>query len=114
MPEVQLLRYRLKEGKRDQLYEWMEEVNSRRDEALDTLQAEGVYSEAAFLESRDDGEYLTFYLEAEDLEGAAEAFETSTHDLDQQFEQLLSDVAAPEHPDEDIEPLYHLVNPDRP
>jgi protease II len=60
MSEVQLLRYRLKEGKRDQLYEWMEEVNSRRDAALDTLQAENVYSEAVVLDSRADGEYVTF------------------------------------------------------
>jgi hypothetical protein len=114
MSEVQLLRYRLKEGKRDRLYEWMEEVNSRRDEALDTLHAEDVYSEAVFLESRADGEYVTFYMEAKDLEAAADAFEASTHDLDQQFKRLLNEVAAREQPDEDIEPLYHLMNPDRP
>ena len=43
-------------------------------------------------------------MEAKDLEAAADAFEASTHDLDQQFKQLLSEVAAREQPDEDIEP----------
>ncbi|WP_049907350.1 DUF6176 family protein [Haloferax elongans] len=114
MSEVQFLRYRLKDGQRDRLYEWMEAVTSRRDEALATLQDENVYSEAAFLESRPDGEYVCFYMEAEDLEAAAAAFEASPHDIDRQFKQLLSEVVAEEQPDEEIEPLYHLVNPDRP
>lgn len=114
MPEVQLLRYRLKDGKRERLYEWMEEVTSRRDEAVHTLQDENVYSEAAFLESRADGDYVCFYMETEDLEGAAEAFEASTHDLNQQFKRLLSEVVAQEQPDEDIKPLYHVTNPNRP
>jgi len=114
MSEIQLRRYRLKAGKRERLYEWVEEVTSRRDEAVETLQAENVYSETAFLESRADGDYVCFYMEAEDVEAAAEAFEASTHDLDQQFKQLLNDVVAENQPDEAIEPLYHVANPDRP
>jgi hypothetical protein len=58
MVDVQLIRYRLRPGKRDRLYEWMEEVESRRDEAIETLQDESVFSEAAFFESREDGEYV--------------------------------------------------------
>ncbi len=88
----------------------METATSRRNEPVATLQDENVYSEAAFLESRPDGDYVSFYMEAEDVAAAAEAFEASTHNLDRQFKQLLSEVVAHDQPDEDIEPLYHVMN----
>jgi hypothetical protein len=114
MSETTLIRYRLKPGKREQLYEWMETVETRRDEAIETLQTEGVFTEAAFLESRDDGDYVSFYMEAEDLEEATNAFEQSSHELDRELKQLLQEVVAEQQPTENIEALYHLANPDRP
>jgi hypothetical protein len=45
MTDVQLVRYRLQPGKKDRLYKWMEEGGSRRDEAIETLQDESVFSE---------------------------------------------------------------------
>ena len=113
MSEVQLIRYRLKDGETERMYEWMDKINSRREEAIETLQNENVLSEAAFLESRADGDYVSFYMEAEDLEAATEAFEESTHSIDQEFKELLSEVVAQEQPEEDIELLYHLANPNR-
>ncbi|GAA0260523.1 DUF6176 family protein [Haladaptatus pallidirubidus] len=114
MAETTLFRYRLKPGRIERLREWVEEVNSRRDEAIETLQDESVFSEAAFLNSTEDEDYVMFYMEAEDLEMAHEVFESSQHDLDQEFKQLLGEIVAEDQPEEIIEPLYHLANPDRP
>lgn len=114
MADVQLIRYRLEPGKKDRLYEWTKEVESRRDEAVETLRDENVFSEAAFFESREDGDYVSFYVEAEDIETATRAFENSSHDIDREFKNLLREVVAEDQPDERIELLYHLANPERP
>ncbi|EFW91083.1 hypothetical protein ZOD2009_15876 [Haladaptatus paucihalophilus DX253] len=78
------------------------------------MQDESVFSEAAFLNSTEDGDYVMFYMEAEDLETAHDVFESSQHDLDLEFKQLLGDIVAEDQPEQSIEPLYHLANPDRP
>jgi len=113
VPEAQLVRYRLEPGGEERLQEWAEEVESRRDEAVETLQAEGMLTETAFLESRPDGHYVSFYMEAEDLAAAHEEFEEADHDIDEAFVQVLAEITADDQPDTEIESLYHLTNPER-
>ena len=113
MSEFTLIRYRLKPGKKEVVYEWTETVQSRREEAVQTLKDEAVYSEAAFLESRQDGDYICFFMEADDLETAQKAAEQSSRDIDQEFQQLLTEIIAEEQPTEQIDPLYLLKNPNR-
>jgi Family of unknown function (DUF6176) len=113
MAETTLFRYRLKPGRVERLHEWVEKVNSRRSEAIETLQDESVFSETAFLNSTEDADYDIFYMEAEDLETAHEVFESSQHDLEQELKQLLEGIVAEDQPEESIEPLYHLTNPNR-
>lgn len=48
--------------------------------ATETLQDENVYSEIAFL-SREDGEYVSFYMEAEDLEAVKGVFKDSSPEI---------------------------------
>lgn len=112
--EVTLIRYRIKDGKRERVDEWMDTVDSRREEAIETLQDEGVYSESAFLESRGNSDYLIFYMEADDIAAAHETARNSSHDIDQEFAQFLDDVIADDQPEIDTEPVYHLRNPERP
>lgn len=111
--EAQLVWYRLESGGEERLREWAEEVQSRRDEAVQTLRDEGTLTETAFLESRSDGDYVSFYMEAEDLAAAHEAFEESDHDIDEEFAQVLAEVTADDQPDAEVETLYHLTNPAR-
>lgn len=111
--EAQLIRYRLEPGGEERLREWAEDVKSRRDEAVQTLRDEGTLTETAFLESRPDGDYVSFYMEAEDLVAAHEAFEESDHDIDEEFARVLAEVTADDQPDAEIETLYHLTNPER-
>jgi acyl-CoA reductase-like NAD-dependent aldehyde dehydrogenase len=113
MSEVELVRRRVAPGRTERLREWMAEIRSRRDEALETLEHEGMISEAAFLERAEDGDYLVYFMEAADLDRAYEAFESSPYDVDREHREVLAEVLADDQPEETIEPLYHLVNPER-
>ena len=113
MAEITLIRYRLEPGGAERVREWATEVRSRRSEAIETLQHGGVVSEAAFLESHPDGDYVCFYVEAESLDRAREAFESSPYEIDREFRELLAAVVADDQPTAEIEPLYHLTNPTR-
>ncbi len=52
-------------------------------------------------------------MEADDLEAAQKAAEQSSHDIDQEFQQLLTEIIAEEQPTEQIDPLYLLKNPNQ-
>lgn len=114
MSEVVLTKNRIEPGKTEQLREWMAEIQSRRDEAVKTLQYEGMYSEAAFLEQTADGDYLLYYMEAEDIDSVFEAFESSPYKIDQEHKKIMDDVLADDQPEGNIELLYHLLNRERP
>ena len=116
MADVVLTKQKIKSGKTEQLREWMSEVREREAEAVETLQSEGMHSEAAFLEQSEDGDYLVYYMEAEDLHEVYEAFEASSHDIDKEHKQVMDEVL---ENGENIgtgnyELLYHMVNPERP
>lgn len=113
MSEATLIRYRLKPGMRDRVDEWVETIAERRGEAIETLKDESVFTETVFFESRADGDYLRIYIEAADLAAALAAFETSDHEIDREFRGLLAEIVDDDQPAEEIETLYHLVNPDR-
>ncbi|WP_440764827.1 DUF6176 family protein [Natronorubrum sp. DTA7] len=114
MTDVVLVKHRVEPGKTDRLREWMAELRSRRAEAVETLRHEGVYTEASFVESRADGTFLLTFLEAEDIDRAFEAYESSTHELDREHREVLDDVLADNQPEQTIELLYQVANPERP
>ena len=114
MSDVVLVAQRIEPGKTERLREWLEELRSREEAALETLEDEGVYTETAFIESRADGDYLLTYVEATDLERAFEVYEPSSHEIDREHRAVLSEVLADEEPERVVEPAYHLANPDRP
>ena len=76
-------RIRLKPGSLPRVYEWARTLTARRDEALATLENEGVTVESAFLERAADGDYLVYYMRAHDLQQASGAAAQSTHPIDQ-------------------------------
>nr|ASK38273.1 hypothetical protein [Halorubrum lacusprofundi] len=93
----------------------MDEVRERESEVIETFQSEGMLTEAAFLEQGDDGVYLVYFMEAEDLREVYESFSESTHDIDQEQKEVMDDVL--ESPKDlgvgNYELLYYMVNPDR-
>lgn len=113
MTDVVLTRQRVTEGKTDELREWCAELADREDEVRATLRDEGMYTESAFLERTDDGDYLYYYMEAENLPAALDAFESSDHDVDREHRETMADVVAEDPALDEFELLYHVTNPDR-
>jgi hypothetical protein len=114
MADVVLSKQRIADGKTEPLREWAAELRERSDEATETLRDEGVHAEAAFVEHADDGDFLVSYMKADDIEAAFEAFQNSTHDIDEEHKRVLADVLEDGEEACDYEFLYHLDNPDLP
>lgn len=112
MSEVVLVKNRIKPGKTQQLRDWMGEIRTRREEAIETLRHEGMVSEAAFVERTEEADFLVYYMEAENIEQVYEAFESSPYEIDHEHEEVMAEVLADDQSDQDIELLYHLVNPE--
>jgi len=115
MTEVVLTKQKVEDGKTDRLVEWMSEVREREAEVVETFQSEGMETEAAFLEHGADGDYLVYFMEAEDLGEVYESFGESSHDIDEEHKEVMDDVL--EDSEElgvgNYELLYHMGNPNR-
>lgn len=53
-------------------------------------------------------------MKADDLEAAHETAKQSSHDIDREFQQFLSEIVDKDQPKEKIDPLYLLQNPNHP
>lgn len=113
MAEAILLNRELDPDKVGRLRAWFEELADREDEVRATLENEGTYTESAFLRSTDDGADLFYYMEAEDVEAAWEAFEASDHAIDEKHEAVMGEVLADEADTAEFELVYHVTNPER-
>lgn len=114
MPEVILTKQKIEEGKTERLKEWIAEIRDRKEEAIQTLKNEGMHSETAFIEHTDDGDYLVYYMRADDIDEVFEAFRASSHEIDIEHKEVMRDVLESAENEGDYELLYHLANPDRP
>ncbi len=113
MTDTVLVRQRVKPEAVDRLREWMTEVQKREDEAFATLRDEGMLTETAFLDAREDDTYLYYYMEAEDLDHVREQFADSDHDIDAQHKQVMETVLVEDSTERIDDVLYHLANPER-
>lgn len=75
---VALHRARIRPGMEQMATEWMQMLNDRLDEAVDTLGRERMAIEIVFRSSEPDGEYLTWVT----VRGQGDSVETSTLALD--------------------------------
>ncbi len=106
MTEVELVRLKLKPGKKEAWLEWCEELKLRENEVLETLRNEGIVSEACFLSH--DGESVYYFIEAESLETAHATGRRSILPIDKQH-KLISESSL-----ERAERMKPLVNFHRP
>ncbi|WP_336360212.1 hypothetical protein [Haladaptatus sp. ZSTT2] len=87
---------------------------------LAILDAEGVHTESAFLRTDADGDFVTYYIEAEEGATVYDVFKQVTENPDELSDELAAFVA--EFNDVmdgdpylvESEVLYHLVNPECP
>jgi len=113
MTEATLVKQEVDPQKAPKLKRWLEEVSNRTDEAVETLQDEGVATESVFLAESTHGMVLVTYIEAEDLQEAQEAFAESTHEIDVEHKQVLQECLVDDQAVDSFQPVYHIANPDR-
>jgi hypothetical protein len=92
MRETVCTKIKLRPGSLERVREWAAEINRRSVEALATLRDEGVFVESAFLESGDAGDFLIYYMKADNIERAREVGRVSTHAIDEYHRTFLSEV----------------------
>ncbi|WP_332897226.1 DUF6176 family protein [Haladaptatus sp. CMSO5] len=90
------------------------------DAVLAILDAEGVHTESAFLRTDEDGDFVTYYIEAEDRATVYDVFKQVTENPDELSDEMaaflteFNDVMDGDPYLVESEVLYHLVNPERP
>ena len=88
MSETVCSKIKLRPGSLGRVREWAAEMNRRADEALATLRDEGVIIESVFLDSTAEGDFLIFYMKAEDFERARAVGRASAHPIDAYHHQF--------------------------
>lgn len=86
MTEVKLIKLKFRQGQKQTWLSWAEELKHRRNEVIATLKNEGVVSEACFIS--EDGEYVYYFMEAEDFEKANRAVAEHPLPIDSDHRQI--------------------------
>ncbi len=87
MTQVDLVRFRFKQGRSEAWLKWCEELKRRENEVLETLENEGVISEACFLSK--DEENVYYFMEAQNLETAHETARRSLLPIDKEHRVMM-------------------------
>lgn len=107
MTKAKLIKFKFKPNTKQIWLDWSEELKRRKEEVIATLKNEGVVSESCFLS--EDGEYVYYFMEAEDFEKAKNAVLINSHPIDVDHkkarENSLELVAK-------LECLFHFENHD--
>jgi hypothetical protein len=82
----------LKPNSLDRVEEWATTLNERADEAIETLQDEGVRIESWFHLSLDGKDYLLCYMRVESIKKAHEVVQCSPHAIDAYHQQFKKDT----------------------
>lgn len=80
--EVGAALIKLKSNSLSKVDAWKKELQGRKEEAIETLKAEGVYVESWFHIELDGQDYLLAYMRANDITHAQEVAKTSIFDID--------------------------------
>jgi len=118
MPELFAVRQKLEPGRSGELRERRSEpaetARSNAAEIRDIWEKESLHTLSLFVEHAVDGDYLVWYVEAEDRDQLIEARLSSTSPLHDIEDELMAAVL--EDPEEvgNVEPLFHAVSPERP
>jgi Family of unknown function (DUF6176) len=82
----------LKPNSLDRVEEWATTLNERAEEAVETLQDEGVRIESWFHLSLDGKDYLLCYMRAESINKAHQVVKSSPHAIDAYHRQFKKDT----------------------
>jgi len=105
MSQVRLVKLKFKPGGKQIWLNWCEELKRKTDEVMESLPERRNLSESCFVSQ--DGESLFYFMEAEDLERAKQAVQTSTLKID--VEHREARLASLDFVEE-LSPLFHFRN----
>ncbi|HLW47752.1 MAG TPA: DUF6176 family protein [bacterium] len=88
MSEARLIKFQFKPDGARKWLNWSDELKRRREEVFETLRNEGVIAEACFLSPAEDAVY--YFVAAEDLGRAEDAWRRSHHVIDREHERAKS------------------------
>jgi len=72
--------------------DWAQTINSRREEAIQTIRDEGIEVESWFSLAIEGEDYLLCYVRSESLERAKEIYEQSSHAIDEYHQNFKDEV----------------------
>ena len=107
--KVELTRLRIKRGKAHRVDEWLQMINGRIGEAIETLEREGMKLEIIFREVIDEDEYLC-WLTIQDETG--EPLETSPFELDHEHMKFGEECIDHEFGGHEAQPQVILLPPE--
>lgn len=81
--ETRCVKIRLKPNSLEKVRRWAQTINERKDEALATLSDENAILECVFLDQTSEGDFLIYFMKAENFEKVKEVFEKSVHEIDE-------------------------------
>lgn len=81
--ETRCVKIKLKPNLIEKAREWAQVINERKTEALATLRDESVILETVFLDRTTEGDFLIYFMKAENFEKAKETIEKSIHAIDE-------------------------------
>ncbi len=103
--ETRCIKIKLKPNSLEKVREWARTINKRKDEALATLLDENVILETVFLDETSEGDFLIYFMKAENFEKVKEVFERSVHEIDEYHRNFMSETYEKR---EDLEMLIDL------
>lgn len=92
MYETQLLKIKIRPGKTAAVVDFMRSLKDREDLSLQALRREGMVVESMFLERRDDGDYLYYYVKARDLAQANQVNMEADDELSREIRNFVSET----------------------
>lgn len=113
--DVVLSVQKIKPGKTEDIREHFEKTEEEREELIPQLQEEGITGESVFVHSRDDGDYLYYYIKADDFDEMLEEFRASDEDWAAEYASFLDETlvgGAEEYHEDRPELVFHIDVPE--
>jgi hypothetical protein len=100
MYETQLLKIKIRPGMTEKVVAFIRSLQEREGEAIEGLRREGMIVESLFLERRDDGDYLYYYVKSKSLARAyqvnMQATDPLTLEIRKHISETWGEIASPE------------------
>jgi len=92
MPESECMRIRLKTGMTDKFLAWAKQLPNRMDEVKIGMHEQGIIAEHIFLERSTEGDFIVFYVKADDLVKTRDIFQRSQRTIDVEFRHIVDET----------------------